>query len=153
MMPTRSLQKPVRSHENARGPSLRPKTLLAEYAQLLRQLQVGVTSPYFDETSTARRGESRPAPGSTPVGVGAGGGGEHEPTNPSPNGAETCQPRATPGVSGDMTMNQALKGRHTIMHNRPMFRPYRAWWFAATPYPGRCPGLSCWAPSGQSPFG
>ena len=59
-----------------------------------------------------------------------------------PEGVQQESPGQRPGwqVNHDF---QALKGRNTLC------RPFRACGFPNDPYPGRCPGLSCSALSGQ----
>jgi hypothetical protein len=64
-----------------------------------------------------------------------------------PEGAATNQPRASPGDRCN-AFARALKGRNIA---NPLLRPFRASFPREFPFPGRCPGLICSAPSGRNP--
>jgi hypothetical protein len=64
-----------------------------------------------------------------------------------PEGATTNQPRASPGDHCN-AFAPALKGRNIA---NPLLRPFRACFPREFPFPGRCPGLICSAPSGRNP--
>jgi hypothetical protein len=69
-------------------------------------------------------------------------------TRSSARRAGTNQPRATPWERDGVNDVFALKGRNS----RPgigLLRPFRAWSLMSIGSPGRCPGLSFLAPSGQ----
>jgi hypothetical protein len=72
-----------------------------------------------------------------------------------PEGAVTNQPRATPwdhvqqpGPSTESAIQNSVLGGLRARKSRDLWRPYRAFPFLESRFPGRCPGLACCFPFG-----